>query len=966
MMPSRPIERPMARAKEIKDLPIGAGLEHENSEPEYIEVLGARVHNLKDIDVRIPRDRLVVITGLSGSGKSSLAFDTIHAEGQRRYIETFNAYARQFLGGIERPDVDLISGLSPVIAIEQKTISRNPRSTVGTITEIYDLLRLLYARVGQAYSHVTGERMVRYTDGQILELLQREYNGQEVLILAPLVRGRKGHYRELFEQLLRQGFLRARVDGTVIEITGRPRLDRYKVHDIELVVDRIKVNAANTKRLAETCNTAMKYGKGSMMVVDLKGGQSRYLSRNLMCPTSGIAYEEPEPNLFSFNSPYGACPRCSGLGQVTEVALDKIVPDRNKSIRKGALIPLGTYKNSWIFKQLEAVVGQFGHDLDTPIADMDDAVISSLLNGLDEPLRVSSSVGLSDRTVQFEGIIPFVLEQANDGPKSAQKWAASFTHMVTCPECKGARLKRNALHFKLDGHTIFELSSMSITDLHQLMGGLIDRLDEKSVAIAREVVKEITGRSKFLLDVGLEYLTLDRSARTLSGGEAQRIRLATQIGSQLTGVLYILDEPSIGLHPRDDRRLIGSLRDLRDAGNSVLVVEHDKEMMMSADHLIDIGPGAGEHGGRIVAQGDPHQLAQGDSTTARYLRGELSIPVPATRRAGNGERITLAGATGNNLKDVDIDLPLGKFICVTGVSGSGKSTLIGDTLYPILSKHFYRSETHPLPYTSIKGLQHIDKVIEVDQSPIGRTPRSNPATYTGVFDQIRELYSQLPSAKIRGYKAGRFSFNTAGGRCETCKGAGVRTIEMNFLPDVNVPCETCRGKRYDRETLEVRFKGKSIADVLAMPVEQAAELFADIPQIFIKLKTLLEVGLGYVNLGQSSTTLSGGEAQRIKLASELSKRGTGRTFYILDEPTTGLHFDDVKQLINVLDRLVDQGNTVLVIEHNMDIIKVADHVIDMGPEGGGGGGMVVARGTPEDVVLMGRGHTVPFLRNELN
>ncbi len=966
MMPSRPIERPMARAKEIKDLPIGAGPEHENSEPEYIEVLGARVHNLKDIDVRIPRDRLVVITGLSGSGKSSLAFDTIHAEGQRRYIETFNAYARQFLGGIERPDVDLISGLSPVIAIEQKTISRNPRSTVGTITEIYDLLRLLYARVGQAYSHVTGERMVRYTDGQILELLQREYNGQEMLILAPLVRGRKGHYRELFEQLLRQGFLRARVDGTVIEITGRPRLDRYKVHDIELVVDRIKVNAANTKRLAETCNTAMKYGKGSLMVVDLKGGHSRYLSRNLMCPTSGIAYEEPEPNLFSFNSPYGACPRCSGLGQVTEVALDKIVPDRNKSIRKGALIPLGTYKNSWIFKQLEAVVGQFGHDLDTPVADMDDAVISSLLNGLDEPLRVSSSVGLSDRTVQFEGIIPFVLEQANEGPKSAQKWAASFTHMVTCPECKGARLKRNALHFKLDGHTIFELSSMSITDLHQLMGGLIDRLDEKSVAIAREVVKEITGRSKFLLDVGLEYLTLDRSARTLSGGEAQRIRLATQIGSQLTGVLYILDEPSIGLHPRDDRRLIGSLRDLRDAGNSVLVVEHDKEMMMSADHLIDIGPGAGEHGGRIVAQGDPHQLAQGDSTTARYLRGELSIPVPVKRRMGNGERITLTGATGNNLKDVDIDLPLGKFICVTGVSGSGKSTLIGDTLYPILSKHFYRSETHPLPYASIKGLQHIDKVIEVDQSPIGRTPRSNPATYTGVFDQIRELYSQLPSAKIRGYKAGRFSFNTAGGRCETCKGAGVRTIEMNFLPDVNVPCETCRGKRYDRETLEVRFKGKSIADVLAMPVEQAAELFADIPQIFIKLKTLLEVGLGYVNLGQSSTTLSGGEAQRIKLASELSKRGTGRTFYILDEPTTGLHFDDVKQLINVLDRLVDQGNTVLVIEHNMDIIKVADHVIDMGPEGGGSGGMVVARGTPEDVVLMGRGHTVPFLRNELN
>lgn len=956
----------MARAKESDGDLLPDALGDLESEPEYIEVLGARVHNLKDIDVRIPRDRLVVITGLSGSGKSSLAFDTIHAEGQRRYIETFNVYARQFLGGIERPDVDLISGLSPVIAIEQKTISRNPRSTVGTITEIYDLLRLLYARVGEAYSHVTGERMVRYTDGQIQDLLLRELNGQEVLILAPLVRGRKGHYRDLFEQLLRQGFLRARVDGTVIELTGRPRLDRYKVHDIELVVDRIKVSASNAKRLAETCATAMKYGKGSLMVVDVKGGTSRYLSRHLMCPTSGIAYEEPEPNLFSFNSPYGACPRCSGLGQVTEVAFDKIVPDRSKSIRKGALIPLGTFKNSWIFKQLEAVVGQFGHDLDTPIADMDDAVISSLLNGLDEPLRVSSAVGLSDRTVQFEGIIPFVLEQANEGPRNAQKWAASFTHMVTCPECRGGRLQRNALHFRLDGLNIFELSSMSISDLHERMSGLIHRLDEKSATIAREVIKEITGRSKFLLDVGLEYLMLDRSARTLSGGEAQRIRLATQIGSQLTGVLYILDEPSIGLHPRDDRRLIGSLRDLRDAGNSVLVVEHDKEMMLSADHLIDIGPGAGEHGGRIVAQGDPHELAQGDSTTARYLRGDLTIPVPAQRRKGNGERITLTGATGNNLKDVDVDLPLGKFICVTGVSGSGKSTLIGDTLYPILSKHFYRSETHPLPYASIKGLQHIDKVIEVDQSPIGRTPRSNPATYTGVFDQIRELYAQLPAAKIRGYKAGRFSFNTAGGRCETCKGAGVRTIEMNFLPDVNVPCETCRGKRYDRETLEVRFKGKSIADVLAMPVEQAAELFADIPQIHIKLKTLLEVGLGYVNLGQSSTTLSGGEAQRIKLASELSKRDTGRTFYILDEPTTGLHFDDVKQLINVLDRLVDQGNTVLVIEHNMDIIKVADHVIDMGPEGGGGGGMIVARGTPEEVVLMGRGHTVPFLRNELN
>jgi excinuclease ABC subunit A len=937
----------------------------DHTDADHIEVLGARVHNLKDIDVRIPRDRLVVITGLSGSGKSSLAFDTIHAEGQRRYIETFNAYARQFLGGIERPDVDLISGLSPVIAIEQKTISRNPRSTVGTITEIYDLLRLLFARVADAYSYVTGEAMVRYTEQRIVELIIEAYDGKEILVLSPLVRGRKGHYRELFEQLLRQGFLRARVDGEVIDITGRPRLDRYKVHDIELVVDRMKVNAASRKRLAETCATALKQGKGNLMVLDTKGGEPRYLSKHLMCPTSGIAYEEPEPNLFSFNSPYGACPRCSGLGQVTEVALDKIVPDRSKSVKKGGIIPLGAYKNTWVFKQIEAVLENYGHDLNTPIEEMEDAVLGALLNGLDDPIRVKSGVGLSDRTVQFDGIIPFILEQAEEGPKTAQKWASSFTHMVTCPECNGSRLKKTALHFKLGGSNVFELTNMSIADLNAFMSTLIDRLDEKKATIAREAVKEITARTRFLLDVGLEYLTLDRSARTLSGGEAQRIRLATQIGSQLTGVLYILDEPSIGLHQRDDQRLIGSLRNLRDGGNSVLVVEHDKEMMMSADHLIDIGPGAGEHGGRIVAQGDPHQLALGDSTTARYLRGELRIEVPATRRKGTGKRLQLRGAKGNNLKDVDVDLPLGTFICVTGVSGSGKSTLIGDTLYPLLSRHFYRSESQPLAYKSIAGLEHIDKVIEVDQSPIGRTPRSNPATYTGLFDHIRELFAQLPSAKIRGYKAGRFSFNTPGGRCETCKGAGVRTIEMNFLPDVAVPCETCRGKRFDRETLEVRFKGRSIADILAMPVSEAALLFADIPRINDKLRTLLDVGLGYVTLGQSSTTLSGGEAQRIKLASELSKRDTGSTFYILDEPTTGLHFDDVKQLIVVLDRLVDAGNTVLVIEHNLDIIKVADHVIDMGPEGGGGGGTVVARGTPEEVVLMGRGHTYPFLKAEL-
>lgn len=938
----------------------------DHSEADHIEVLGARVHNLKDMDVRIPRDRLVVITGLSGSGKSSLAFDTIHAEGQRRYIETFNAYARQFLGGIERPDVDLISGLSPVIAIEQKTISRNPRSTVGTITEIYDLLRLLFARVADAYSYVTGEAMVRYTEQRIVELILEAYDDREVMILSPLVRGRKGHYRELFEQLLRQGFLRARVDGEVIDITGRPRLDRYKVHDIELVVDRLKVNSASRKRLAETCATALKHGKGNLLVLDTKGGDPRYLSKHLMCPTSGIAYEEPEPNLFSFNSPYGACPRCNGLGQVTEVAWEKIVPDPSKSLKKGAIIPLGAYKSNWVFKQIEAVLEHFGHDLNTPIAEMEEPVLAALLNGMDEPIKVRSGVGLSDRTVQFEGIIPFVLEQAEEGPKSAQKWAGSFTHMVSCPECHGSRLKRTALHFKLDGKSVFELANMSIADLNSFMSGLIDRLDEKKATIAREAVKEITARSRFLLDVGLEYLTLDRSARTLSGGEAQRIRLATQIGSQLTGVLYILDEPSIGLHQRDDQRLIGSLRNLRDGGNSVLVVEHDKEMMMSADHLIDIGPGAGAYGGRIVAQGDPHQLALGDSTTARYLRGELRIEIPATRRKGSGEYLKLRGATGNNLKNVDVDLPLGTFICVTGVSGSGKSTLIGDTLYPLLSKHFYRSESHPLPYKSITGLEHIDKVIEVDQSPIGRTPRSNPATYTGLFDHIRELYAQLPSAKIRGYKAGRFSFNTAGGRCETCKGAGVRTIEMNFLPDVAVPCDTCRGKRFDRETLEVRYKGRSIADVLAMPVSEASELFTDIPRIQDKLRTLKEVGLGYVTLGQSSTTLSGGEAQRIKLASELSKRDTGNTFYILDEPTTGLHFDDVKQLIVVLDRLVDAGNTVLVIEHNLDIIKVADHLIDMGPEGGGAGGTVVARGTPEEVVLMGRGHTFPFLQAELS
>lgn len=935
-------------------------------ESEDIEVLGARVHNLKNIDVRIPRNQLVVVTGLSGSGKSSLAFDTIHAEGQRRYIETFNAYARQFLGGIERPDVDMISGLSPVIAIEQKTISRNPRSTVGTITEIYDLLRLLYARIGEAYSHITGERMVRYTEKQITDLLLQEHAGEELLVLAPVVRGRKGHYRELFEQFLRQGFLRSRVDGIVLDLTARPRLDRYKTHDIELVVDRLKVNASNAKRLADSCAMALKHGKGNLMALDAKGhGSPRYLSLHLMDPVSGIAYEEPEPNLFSFNSPYGACPRCGGIGQVTEVAPEKIVPDRSKSLKRGAIAALGTYKAGGIFRQVEAVLESFGHDANTPFEDMDDEVLTIILNGQDAPIRVVSKAGLSDRTLQFDGIIPFILEQAEGGPKTAQKWAAQFTRMVDCPVCEGTRLKKTAHWFRIAGKDITELSAMPIDQFHAHMVALPANLDERQAIIAREVVKEIASRSKFLLDVGLEYLTLGRSARTLSGGEAQRIRLATHIGSQLTGVLYILDEPSIGLHMRDDHRLIGSLRELRDGGNSVLVVEHDKEMMLHADHIIDIGPGAGIHGGRVVAQGTPKELAHGNSLTARFLNGAERIVVPAARRKGNGHVLRLKGATGNNLKEVDLKLPLGTFICVTGVSGSGKSSLIDDTLYPILSKAFHRGEARPLAYDTIDGLKFLDKVIEVDQSPIGRTPRSNPATYTGLFDHVRQLFAELPSAKIRGYKSGRFSFNTPGGRCETCKGAGVRTIAMNFLPDVDVPCETCRGKRYDRETLEVRYKGRSIADVLALSVEEAMEVFGDIPSISSKLSTLLDVGLGYVTLGQGSTTLSGGEAQRIKLATELSKRQTGSTIYILDEPTTGLHFDDVRHLIRVLDKLVEHGNTVLVIEHNMDIIKVADHVVDMGPEGGSGGGRIVAQGTPEQVALSGRGYTAKFLEQEL-
>lgn len=933
--------------------------ETENS----IEVSGARVHNLKDIDVVIPRNKLVVITGLSGSGKSSLAFDTIYAEGQRRYIETFSSYARQFLGNIERPDVDMITGLSPVISIEQKTISRNPRSTVGTITEIYDFLRLLFARVATAYSHQTGEPMVRYSDEQIQALIQQEYADKEILVLAPLIRGRKGHYKELFEQLLRQGFLKARVDGDIVELAKRPRLDRYKVHDIELVVDQLTISGKQDKRLKGSIATAMKHGKGDMIINHLDS--DRHYSRNLMCPTTGIAYEEPEPNLFSFNSPYGACRKCNGLGKVTDVSIDKIIPDQRKSIRKGAITALGTYKNSYIFNVLEAVLETFGLDLDTAIDEYGERALAAVLHGITGTVAVKSKIGLRDKNVSFDGIIPFILEQADEGSNKMKRWAAKFTHMVDCPSCEGKRLKTNALYFRINDRNISDVAALSIKDLHSFISSLPDHLNEQENRIGREIIKEIKDRTAFLLDVGLEYLSLDRPSKTLSGGEAQRIRLATQIGSELVGVLYILDEPSIGLHQRDDERLIKSLKELRDGGNSVIVVEHDKEMIMSADHVLDIGPGAGLHGGKVMANGTPREVASTKTLTGDYLSNRKTIPLPEKRRAGNGKTLVIHNASGNNLKTVTVEFPLGKFICVTGVSGSGKSTLIGDTLYPILNQHFYNGKKEPLTHGKISGLEHLDKVIEVDQSPIGRTPRSNPATYTGAFDHIRALFAGLPSAKIRGYKPGRFSFNTAGGRCETCKGAGVRVIEMNFLPEVSVPCTTCRGKRFDRETLEVRFKGKSISDVLEMSIEDAADLFSEIPKIKAILGTLLDVGLGYLTLGQSSTTLSGGEAQRIKLASELSKRSSGKTFYILDEPTTGLHFEDVNQLIEVLNKLTDQGNTVLVIEHHMDVIKVADHIIDLGPEGGAGGGTIVATGTPEEVADIADGYTAAYLKKEL-
>ncbi len=935
---------------------------------EQMEIYGARVHNLKNIDLCIPRNQLVVITGLSGSGKSSLAFDTIYAEGQRRYMETFSSYARQFIGDLERPDVDKITGLSPVISIEQKSTNRNPRSTVGTITEIYDFLRLLYARIADAYSWKSGEKMVRHTEAQITSLIMSEYQGRHILLLAPLVKGRKGHYRELFEQVRKQGFLKVRVDGELREISFGMQLDRYKVHDIEILIDRMDVQGRMERRVASSVQTALRYGKGRLMVMDEDGQNLRHYSRLLMCPSSGISYDEPEPNTFSFNSPYGSCPHCNGLGSVTRVDIDKIIPDPGRSIRKGGLAPLGEYRPTWIFRQLEAIGQKHDFTLDTPISDLSEDALNTILYGSEEMIKVKNeSLGItSTYSLSFEGIVNFILNQALESDSSSvQRWAGSFTNRVVCPDCQGMRLKKESLHFRIQGRNIAELASTDLYQLKEWIDALPSHLEERKLTIGYEIVREISTRIRFLLDVGLDYLTLNRPARSLSGGESQRIRLATQIGSQLVGVLYILDEPSIGLHQRDNLRLIHALQELRDIGNSVIVVEHDKEMIISADHVIDIGPGAGRHGGRIVAQGSPAAMRACDTITCQYLSGARQIALPAERRKGNGNVMLLQGARGNNLKEVDLVLPLGMMVCITGVSGSGKSSLINETLYPIMSRHFYRSEKEPLPYGAMEGLKHIDKVIEIDQSPIGRTPRSNPATYTGVFDDIRKLFAELPEAKIRGYKPGRFSFNVSGGRCETCKGAGVKIIAMNFLPDVHVLCEDCQGHRYNRETLEVRYKGKSISEVLDMTISQGVEFFESIPSIIQKIKTLDEVGLGYITLGQQSTTLSGGEAQRVKLATELSKRDTGQTLYILDEPTTGLHFEDVKVLLDVLQTLVDRGNSVLVIEHNLDVIKVADHVIDLGPEGGERGGRIIAQGTPEAVALVNESYTGQFLRGEL-
>ena len=936
---------------------------------ERLEVFGARVHNLKNLDLSIPRERLTVITGLSGSGKSSLAFDTIYAEGQRRYVETFSAYARQFLGNLERPDVDKITGLSPVISIEQKSTSRNPRSTVGTITEIYDFLRLLYARVADAHSYVTGEKMVRYTDGQILDLMQERFGGKTMLLLAPLVKGRKGHYRELFEQVRKQGYLRVRVDGTIRELRPNMKVDRYRIHDIEVLIDRLVVSPAGRRQLGNSLQTAMKVGKGMVMVIDEGSGEAFHYSRNLMCPVSGIAYPEPEPNTFSFNSPYGACPHCGGLGTVSEMDVSKIIPNPDLSIKKGGIAPLANTKNPWVLKQLEAIGLRHGFDLDTPIGAWSEEAVNTILYGSDEVFRVKhESLGVTGTySLNFEGIINFISNQFEESTSgSVRRWAGGFMRQKPCPECQGKRLKKESLHFLIDGRSIADLAETDLLSLKGTMDTLLVRLDERKRKVASEILRELSLRLGFLLGVGLDYLALNRPAKSLSGGESQRIRLATQIGSQLTGVLYILDEPSIGLHQRDNHRLIEALKELRDIGNSVIVVEHDRDTIMAADHVIDIGPGAGVNGGMLVAQGSPQEIMTHPTITADYLSGKKDIPVPQQRRKPNGSLLRLKGASGHNLKQVDLEVPLGMLICVTGVSGSGKSSLINETLYPVLSRHFYRSETQPLPYGDIEGLPLIDKVIEIDQSPIGRTPRSNPATYTKVFDEIRKLFASLPESQIRGYKPGRFSFNVKGGRCETCQGGGVKAFEMNFLPDVYVQCETCQGKRYNRETLEVRYKGKSINDVLNLSISQAMAFFEHIPSIIQKIRTLGDVGLGYITLGQSSTTLSGGEAQRVKLAAELSRRDTGRTFYILDEPTTGLHFEDVRVLMEVLNRLVDRGNTVVVIEHNMDVVKVADYVIDLGPEGGDRGGEIIAKGSPEEIIRLNKGYTARFLKEALH
>lgn len=936
---------------------------------EPLIVSGARVHNLKNIDISIPREKLVVITGLSGSGKSSLAFDTIYAEGQRRYIESFAAYARQFLGNLERPDVEQISGLSPVIAIEQKTVSKNPRSTVGTITEVYDFLRLLYSKVADAYSFNTGEKMVKYNQSEILDLILADYKDKAISILAPVVKGRKGHYRELFRQILKMGFLRVRVDGELKEITSTMQVDRYKVHDIDIVIDRLVANEDSKKRLNESITTALKHGKNSLLILEKESETVRHFSKNLMCPTTGISYDEPAPNFFSFNSPYGACTNCSGLGQVSEVDIEKIIPDPKKTIKQGAIEPLGKYSDKWIFKQIEAIGRRFNFTITTPVSDISEEAMSVILYGTNEPLKVEDNVAgvKSSYSLDFEGVVNFIGRQYEDNPSALiTNWAVKFMNKIDCPDCNGTRLKREANYFRIIDKNIAEISSMSIENLSIWANDIEKKLTKNQQTIGKEILKEIRTRVQFLLDVGLDYLSLSRPSKTLSGGEAQRIRLATQIGSQLVGVLYILDEPSIGLHQSDNIRLINSLKELRDLGNSIIVVEHDKEIMLASDYIIDIGPKAGIHGGDIIGKGAPKAFLELPTTTAKYLKGDISIEVPKKLRKGNGHKLELKGATGNNLKNVSISIPLGKFICVSGVSGSGKSTLINETLYPILNQHFYSSNKNPLPYKSIKGLEHLDKVIEIDQSPIGRTPRSNPATYTGLFTDIRALFAELPEAKIRGYKQGRFSFNVAGGRCNTCKGAGLQTVEMNFLPDVYVECEECNGKRYNRETLEVRYKSKSIADVLNLTIDEAVQFFDKIPNLMSKIKTLQDVGLGYIRLGQASTTLSGGEAQRVKLAGELSKKNTGNTFYILDEPSTGLHFEDIRILLGVLHKLVDAGNTILVIEHNLDIIKVADYIIDIGPEGGEKGGMVVAEGTPKKVSESTISKTAPFLRDELN